>query len=67
MKEGFELYQEKVIAQLKAAGFIGDAKEFASSLDMSYDDIKDLPPEKWDLHIKCDLADYKLDVPEDFK
>lgn len=63
----FELYKEKVVKALKEAGYNGDAESFAESLDMSYDAIKDLPSDKWELHIKCDLFDYKLDVPEDFE
>lgn len=67
MTNGFDTFKEKVIKHLNYAGFKGNAEEFADSLDMSYDDIKDLPVDQWDLHIKCDLVDYKLDVPEDFE
>lgn len=65
---GFEIYKTKVVKQLADAGFTGDAKEFATALDMSYDDLVDdkVPVEKWDLHIACDLADYRLDNPDQF-
>ncbi|MEG0209099.1 MULTISPECIES: hypothetical protein [Gammaproteobacteria] len=52
--------------QLRAEGYKGDALEFSSCLDMSFDEICDKPESEWASVIKGDCEDYKIDCPEEF-
>lgn len=63
----FAMFKCKVVRALNAAGFKGDAKELADSLDMSYDNIKHMPVTWWDRSIAKELAEFKAENPEEFE
>ncbi|QXG07647.1 hypothetical protein [Erwinia phage Snitter] len=62
-----ELYKAMVVQRLILMGYLHDAFETASSLDMSFEEIKDDNDFiLWESRICMDAFDYKKECPERF-
>lgn len=61
------LFQGMVCTQLVESGFIGDAWQMASCLDMSFDEVRDNDIEHWAAIISGELEEYRHENPENFK
>lgn len=68
MATAFGLYKAKVIRALTAAGFKGNAQEFAEYLQDSFEEAqaKDPSAATWTAMIHKDLAEFKAENPHEF-
>lgn len=62
----WEIYKKLVIYSLLCRGYKGNPYATASTLDMSFEEIKDKPYPDWAEIISKDLIDYAADCPELF-
>ncbi|QGF21255.1 hypothetical protein KMB89_gp56 [Citrobacter phage HCF1] len=60
------LFIGMVCETLTREGFVGDKYEFATSLDMSFDEILTLPISDWKSAINEDLEEYRAKEGADF-
>ncbi len=60
------VYRALVVLVLVEAGYNKDHFELADSLDMSFEEIENLPYDEWHQYIMKDLQEMIADCPEDF-
>jgi hypothetical protein len=60
------VYRALVVLALVEAGYNKDHFELADSLDMSFEEIENLPYDEWHQYIMKDLQEMIADCPEDF-
>lgn len=60
------VYRALVVLVLVEAGYNKDHFELADSLDMSFDEIENIPYDEWHAFIMKDLHEMIADCPEDF-
>jgi len=62
----WDIYKKLVIWSLLCVGYKGNPYSTASSLDMSFEEVKNKPYEEWADQIATDLIDYRSDCQELF-
>lgn len=60
------VYRALVVLVLVDAGYNKDHFELADSLDMSFEEIENIPYDQWQAVIMKDLHEMIADCPEDF-
>lgn len=63
----FDLYRGMVCGLLEREGFKGNPWDLASSLDMSFEEVKDKPAFMWLNQAESDLEDFRLENPDEFE
>lgn len=61
------LYRALVCDKMNSMGYKGDAWQFSSCLDLSFEELSQQTVDSWLEQISDDAEEYRNDCPEDFE